>query len=338
MNRPLRVFAVFALVGAAAILSAACGRQSAPESVEAAGGWRPTRPVTLVVPSNPGGAHDANARILESVMEKHAGQPIAVFNQPAGGGVVAYNQVGRAKPDGHMLGQISVSVVSDQFHTTGATYNKDTYAYIGQISSDQNLLVVNAKGPYGAMSAQQFLAHAKAHPGSVAFGVSGNWTNHDYTRFQIEDASGAKFLRVPIKGGADIVLAILAGDVDAAALYPSEVKGQIDAGTLKVLAHNGDRPLKDWPDVPSFTSLGLAVDMAIWRVLVAPRETPPHILAGWRKILAETMSDPELQVACDRASITCTYRDAAETEKMVAASEEAYRSVSRKAGLTVSTN
>jgi len=331
MSRPRAIVAVMA---ASVSLWAACSQQAGSGPARADGEWRPGRPVTLVVPSNPGGAHDANARVLESVMEKYTGQPIAILNQPAGAGVVAYSQVMRARPDGQTLGQISVSVVSDQFHMAGATYNKDSYAYIGQISADQNLLVVNARGPYGGMTARQFLEYARARPGTVAFGVSGNWTNHDYTRFQIEEASGAKFLRVPIKGGADIVLGMLSGDVQAAALYPTEVKGQIDAGALKALAHNGDRPLKDWPDVPSFTSLGLAVDMAIWRVLVAPRETPPHILAGWRSILRQTMNDPALQDACERASITCTYRDAADTEAMVAASEEAYRSVSRKAGLT----
>ena len=324
---------VGALVAVSVTLSAGCGRQAAPVS-QTAGEWRPTRSVTLIVPSSPGGAHDANARILESVMEQYAGQSMTILNQPAGGGVVAYNQVMRARPDGHMLGQISVSVVSDQFHISGVTYNKDTYAYIGQISTDQNLLVVNASGPYGAMTALQFLSSARAHPGAIAFGVSGNWTNHDFTRFQIEDASGAKFLRVPIKGGADIVLGILSGDVQAGALYPSEVKGQINAGTLNILAHNGDRPLTDWPEVPSFTSLGLAVDMPIWRVLVAPKQTPPEILAGWRSILAQTMKDPALPVACGQASITCLYRDAAETAAMVAASEEAYRNVSRRAGLT----
>jgi putative tricarboxylic transport membrane protein len=324
---------VGAVLAGMLLAGSACRPRETPADA-AAGDWHPTRAVTLIVPSNPGGAHDVTARLVASVMEKYARQPIVVFNQAAGGGVVAYNQMLRAKPDGLTVGQIAVSAVSDQFHIAGVTYNKNSYAYLGQISSDQNLLVVNATGPYGAMTAPEFLLHAKRHPGEVAFGVSGNWTNHDYTRFQIAEASGAAFLRVPLKGGAEIVLALLSGDVHAGALYPSEVKSQIDAGNLKVLAHNGDRPLQDWPDVPSFTSLGLAVDMALWRVLVVSRETPPEILAGWRRIVEETMTDPAIQQACNSVSITCVYRNAAETETLVAASEDAYRRVSIKAGLT----
>ena len=299
----------------------------------AAQDWKPSRAVNLIVPSNPGGGHDNNARILTSVMEKVAGQPINVVNQAAGGGVVAYNQMMRARPDGHTIGQVSVSVVSDQFRIAGVTYNKDSYAYLGQIALDQNLLVVKADGPFGKMDAKQFLARAKDNPGKVAFGVSGNWTNHDYTRFQIEEASGAKFLRVPQKGGNEIVLSMLSGDVHAGALYPSEVKSQVDAGVLKVLAHNGDQPLEGMPDVPSFASLGLAVNLPIWRALVMPRETPPEILAGWRKILDETMKDPAIRKAYANAGIGFAYKNAAETEKLVESADQAYRSISAKAGV-----
>jgi putative tricarboxylic transport membrane protein len=298
--------------------------------------WKPTRPVNLIVPSNPGGGHDNNARLLASTMEKYAGQPINIINQAAGGGVVAYNQMMKAKPDGYTLGQISVSVVSDQFRIAGVTYNKDSYTYLGQIASDQNLLVVKADGPFGKMSLKEFLAYAKENPGKVPFGVSGNWTNHDYTRFQIEDASGAKFLRVPQKGGGEIVLSILSGDVQAGALYPSEIKSQVDAGALKILAHNGDRPLEGWPDVPSFTSQGLTVDLAIWRALVLPKETPANIVAGWRRILEETMKDPALKQAYASAGIGFAYRNGDDMQKLVESADKAYRTISEKAGVKVS--
>ncbi|WP_119392543.1 Bug family tripartite tricarboxylate transporter substrate binding protein [Taklimakanibacter lacteus] len=296
--------------------------------------WKPDRPVTLIVPSAPGGGHDNNARILASVMEKYAGQVITIINQPAGAGVVAYNDMMKAKPDGLTIGQVSVSIVSDQFRINGVIYNKDTYAYLGQISADQNVLVVKADGPYGKMDVRQFLAAAKENPDAIAFGVSGNWTNHDYTRFQIEEASGAKFLRVPIKGGSQIVLSMLSGDVHAGALYPSEIKAQVSAGALKMLAHNGSAPLESWPDVPSFTSFGLAVNLEIWRALVMPQDTPEEILAGWRNILAQTMADPDIKAGYAKAGIGYAYRDAADTAKLVADAEVAYKDISAKAGVT----
>ena len=295
--------------------------------------WRPTRAVDLIVPSGAGGGHDNNARLLGAVLEKYAGQPINIINQPAGGGVVAYKQMRDAEADGHTIGQVSVSIVSDQFRIEGVDYNKDSYAYIGQISADQNVLVVKADGPYGDMNITQFIEAAKAEPGSVAFGVSGNWTNHDYTRYQIEQVTGASFLRVPIKGGAQIVLSLLSGDVQAGALYPSEIKAQVDAGALKPLAHNGSGPLAAWPDVPSFTSLGLKADLAIWRALVMPKETPENIRKGWEAILEKAMNDPALKEGYGNAGIGYAYRGAEDTEALVDLAETAYREISVAAGV-----
>jgi len=295
--------------------------------------WRPSRPVDLIVPSGAGGGHDNNARLLGAIMEKYAGQPINIINQPAGGGVVAYREMRDAEPDGHKIGQVSVSIVSDQFRIEGVDYNKDSYAYIGQISADQNVLVVAANGPYGEMDVTQFIEAAKAEPQAIAFGVSGNWTNHDYTRYQIEQATGAQFLRVPIKGGAQIVLSLLSGDVQAGALYPSEIKAQVDAGQLKPLAHNGSEPLSAWPDVPSFSSLGLEVNLAIWRALVMPKDTPEEIRKGWESILEQAMNDPALKEGYANAGIGYAYRNAEDTIELVNEAEAAYRSISEAAGV-----
>lgn len=310
-------------LGLAALLSSASAQD-----------WRPSRAVDLIVPSGAGGGHDNNARILASVMEKYAGQPINVINQPAGAGVVAYNEMRNAEPDGQTVGQVSVSIVSDQFRIEGVDYNKDSYAYIGQISADQNVLVVTADGPYGNMDITQFLAAAKDAADPIAFGVSGNWTNHDYTRYQIEQAADVSFLRVPIKGGAQIVLSMLSGDVQVGALYPSEIKSQVDAGALKPLAHNGTEPLAAWPDVPSFTSLGLPVDLAIWRALVLPKETPEDIRAGWESILEQTMNDPAIKEGYATAGIGYAYLNSDDTVALVDEAETAYRTISDEAGVT----
>lgn len=295
--------------------------------------WKPRRAVNLIVPSGAGGGHDNNARLLTSIMEKYAGQPINVINQPAGGGVVAYKEMRSAAPDGHTIGQVSVSIISDQFRIQGVDYNKESYGYVGQISADQNVLVVKADGPYGRMNVREFLDKAKAEPEAVAFGVSGNWTNHDYTRHQIEKATGVKFLRVPIKGGAQIVLSLLSGDVQAGALYPSEIKAQVDAGALKPLAHNGSEPLESWPDVPSFASLNLPVNLAIWRALVLPKGSPEEVRKGWEAILEKTMNDPAIKKSYANAGIGYAYKNAADTYKMVSEAETAYRTISEEAGV-----
>ncbi|WIY52385.1 tripartite tricarboxylate transporter substrate binding protein [Devosia sp. YIM 151766] len=296
--------------------------------------WRPTQPVNMIVPSNPGGGHDNNARVLASILSQHAGQPVNIINQPAGGGVVAYNEMRSASPDGLTIGQVSISLVSDVYRIEGVDYDENSFAYIGQISTDQNVLTVSASGPYADMNIIKFIDHAKERPGDIVFGVSGNWTNHDYTRLKFELATDTSFLRVPIKGGSQIVLSLMAGDVGIGALYPSEIKAQVEAGNLKMLAHNGDAPIEEWPEVPSLVDEGIDVDLAIWRALVLPPETSEEIQAGWSAILENTMNDPALKEAYRSAGIGFAYRNSADTKDLISASAQVYRDLSIAAELT----
>lgn len=320
-NRAATALAVLAVLGACL---------SAPAIAEA---WKPAGPVTLIVPSRPGGGHDNNARVVAQIAEKHAGQPINVVNQAGGGGVVAYAKMMDSAPDGLTLGQISISVVSDQYRIDGVPYDQDSYAYVAQISGDPNNLVVAADGPYGDMDLDAFIAFAEENPGKIRMGVSGNWTNHDYTRHQLEKTAGVAFQRVSIKGGSNVLLAILAGDIDAGLLYPSEIKSQVAAGKVKILAHNADARLDLWPDVPTFTEEGLDINMPIWRVWALPKDTPPEIVDGWRAILEATMSDPELKQAYGNVGIGYAFKGPEETRALIDRAHDQYKRIIDEAAI-----
>jgi len=295
--------------------------------------WRPTGTVELIVPSSPGGGHDTNARALASVMEKYAGQSIVVVNQPGGGGVVAYNQMEGAKPDGLTLGQVSTSLVTDAFRLSNAKYGADTFRYVGQISADPNFLVVSAKGPYADMTLDQFLAAVKEKPQSVTMGVSGNWGNQDYVRYALEKTSGTEFRRIPVKGGRNILLGILGGDIAAALLYPSEIKAQYDAGEVRVLAHNGDAPVPGFDQVKTFRDQGVDLGLPVWRALVLPKATPDDVAKGWEEILRQTMADPALKEAYASVFVGHAYADAAGTDALVRASAAELGAISKEAGI-----
>lgn len=295
--------------------------------------WKPTGTVTLIVPSTPGGGHDTNARALARVMEKHAGQSIVIVNQPAGGGVVAYNEMMKAKTDGQTLGQVSTSLVTDKYRLDNVRYDGSSFTYVGEISEDPNLLVVSAKGPLAELDIKGLIEKAMTEPETINIGVSGNWGNQDYVRFALEEASGAKFRRIPIKGGRQILLGLLSGDIGIGLLYPSEVKAQVDSGELKVIAHNGEIAPEGFGNVPSFKESGIDVGLSVWRALVLPKETPAEIASGWERILADTMKDPALKEAYKSVSIGYAYKDTAETEALVKESSETLTTLSKKAGL-----
>lgn len=295
--------------------------------------WKPKGPVTLIVPSTPGGGHDTNARALGKVMEKYAGQSIVIVNQPAGGGIVAYNEMMKAKPDGQTLGQVSTSLVTDKYRLENVHYDGSAFKYVGEISEDPNLLVVSAKGPLAKLDLKGLLEKAKTEPETINLGVSGNWGNQDYVRYALEEASGAKFRRIPIKGGRQILLGILGGDIGVGLLYPSEVKAQVDSGELKVIAHNGEAAPEGFGAIPSFKQSGVNVGLSVWRAMVLPKETPAEIAAGWEKILADTMKDPALKEAYKAVAVGYAYKDSAATAALVKESGDILADISKKAGI-----
>lgn len=289
--------------------------------------WKPNKAVTLIVPSSAGGGHDNAARVFAKCAEKYAGVPINIVNQPAGAGVVAFTEVMNAKPDGLTLGQASISLVSDQYLVEGATYNQDSFKYIGMNSTDANNLVVSTSGPYKDMDLKQFIEYAKANPKKIRIGVSGSWTNHDYTRHLLEQTAGVEFTRVSIKGGNNIVLGVLGGDLDAGVPYPSEIKAQVEAGKLKVLAVSGEDRSSFWPDVPTFKEQGYDVNLAVWRAIIVPKGTPDDILAGWQDIYQKTMTDPETEKEFANVGITMSYKNAEETIKIINDSHDVYKKI-----------
>lgn len=335
---------VWILAIAACLLLTACGKTSQPaassspaasnstQSQEAdpvvKEAWRPSSAVTLIVPSSAGGGHDVTARLWAKCAEKYAGVPINVVNETAGGGVVAMTTVMAADTDGLTIGQGSISLNTDQYLVEGATYTPDDFTYVGLDATDANYLVVSADGPFQDMDAKQFLEYAAANPGTVRIGVSGNWTNHDYTRYLIEQTSGASFTRVSIKGGANIVLGILGGDLEAGVPYPSEISAQVEAGTLKILALTGNTRSPFWPDVPTFSELGYDINLAMWRAIILPKDTPQEIVDGWTEIYELTMNDPETIQAYEDAGVTYVNLSGNEAVKeYVDASHEVYKAI-----------
>jgi tripartite-type tricarboxylate transporter receptor subunit TctC len=289
--------------------------------------------VSLIIPSSPGGGHDNNARLVAKYAAKYAGVTINVLNQAGGGGVVGMTNIVKAKPDGLTVGQTSISAVSDQYLVAGAQYDQNSFMYIAQIAEDPNCLVIKADGIMKNMTIDQVRDYAKANPEKVRFGVSGHWTNHDFTRFQLEEVWGCKFQRVSIKGGANIVLGILAGDLEAGVPYPSEIKGNVDAGDLRILAINASSRSPLFPDIPTFTELGYAVNMPIWRAWVLPLNTPKEIFDGWAEILERTMNDPDFIKECDSVGINRSYKNSADTKKIIDESHENYKRIIEEAGL-----
>lgn len=292
---------IFVMTLSIAILGTACDAKSEGENVQNSENrpvesventlWRPTGAVNLIVPSNAGGGHDTAARVFAKMTEEVTGVKMNIINNGAGGGAVAFAETMNAKPDGMTVGQLGSGLATDQYTVDGCEYTPESYRYIGIHSGDDIHLVVNSKGPFSNMSVSEFLEHAKTNKLTVA--CSGTWGQADTSRYLIEEAADVSFQRVGIKGGANCALAVVAGDVDAALVFPSEISAQVDAGNLKVLAHLGEERNDFFPEAPTFIEEGYDITFPAFKVLALPLDTPDDIYEGWCAIFDEVMAADE---------------------------------------------
>lgn len=271
------------------LLLVGCSSNTSKKAVDSKNGWKPNGTVNLIVPSTPGGGHDTSARVWAKMVREKTGVRINIVNNGAGGGAVAFAEIMNAQPNGMTLGQLGSALVTDQYIITGCTYTPDSYRYVGIPSGDDYHLVVSSKGKFKDMDLQEFLEYAKNNP--VTMASTGAWGQLDASSYLIQKASGAKFTRVGIKGGAACTLAVVAGDVDVTLSFPTEIIGQVKAGNLKILAHLGESRNNFFPETPTFKEKGYNIHVPSFKAIVLPKNTPDDIYKGWLEIFKVTMDD-----------------------------------------------
>lgn len=216
----------------------------------------PASPITLIVPFGAGGITDIVARATANVLEAQLGQTIIVDNRPGAGGNIAAERLKNAKPDGHTLMFTTMGVVAVNPHTgTGAPFDslKD-FTYISMVASTPHVVAVNPGVKVNSF--KELVAAAKEKSESLSFGTAGIGSSPYQGMTILQEATGAKFLHVPFKSGAESVTNVVGGQVDVTFEATPVVMPFVQAGKLKALALAHSERIASAPDLPSTAELG----------------------------------------------------------------------------------
>lgn len=318
----------------AVAVTSGCGgttKPSAPDGDKGPKAWKPEKPITIIVQYAAGGGVDVNSRIVAQYAEKYAGQPVVVVNKTGGGGVVGTTEAIKSKPDGYTIGVAIVNWVIDHL-IKGVTYNEKSFKPVLQMAWEPNVLVAKKGGPFDK-PLKEIIEWAKKNPGKLRIGVGGNWTTHDFTRVGLEKTSGIKMQRVPFAGGAPAVAAVLAGDIDLAVPYVSEILGQMQGGTITALAVADGQRVEALKDVATFKDLGYDIEFGVWRVLAVPADTPDNVVKGLHDIIKQTLDDPATKEAFKKAGIAMQYRSTEDTAKFITQEHKKFKQLIDELGL-----
>lgn len=221
---------------ALAVVALLAGSASFSTSSQAADEW-PTREITFYVPYAPGGSTDPISRKYAELLEKQLKVKVIVENKPGASATIGTGAVIRAAPDGYTIGLGSNSSLAYQpLEMKGLAWKSaDDYQSIVKLSDLPAILAVPADARWKTFD--EFMAEAKANPRKLKVSVSGLRSANDINMQQLNKLAGTRVVTVPFTGGGgEAILAALGGRVDGTCGFAPGMKGQIDAGKLRVLA------------------------------------------------------------------------------------------------------
>ena len=303
-----------------------------PGGVFAAEAW-PSKTVRIIVPFAPGGGADSSARVLAELLAPQLGQGVIVDNRPGAGSAIGVNAAAQSR-DGHtlLMGSNSMVINPSLFPNIGYDVARDFDA-VGMVSAQPLVLVVPAASPLKSFA--DVVATAKAKPGELMAGNSGNGTLAHLASEIFASQTGATLTPVPYKGESALMPDLLGGLVSLGFLNLPSVLVHIRSGKLRALAVSSPKEVPELPGVPTFRSLNQpSLEVQGWAALFAPKDSIPVAgLARLETLLAAALASDSVKNRFTTLGVSPVIQSRAETVKFMKAEGERYAAVIKARGI-----
>ncbi len=262
----------------------------------------PNRPVTIVVPSSPGGGTDVFGRLIAQALSEQLKQSFVIDNKPGASGAIGATAVAKAEPDGYTLLVASNSSLGiNPVLLKGLQYDvARDFAPItrGVIAP----MVIVAHPSANAKTLAELLTRGKREPAALFYGTAGVGSPLYIGMRMIEELSGARFSHVPYKGAGAAYADLLGGRLQFMLTDLASVRPHIDSGKLLALAITDKSKLL--PNVPTLTEAGLSGFKAFTAFSVlAPAKVPAAITARLASEINKAMKSPALATKLEQQSL-----------------------------------
>ena len=290
MNRPHK--RSVALQGLAAIALGALSAAATPAYAQAD---YPAKPITMVVPFPPGGPTDIVARLIAQKLTEQMGQNVVIDNKGGANGNIGAMAVARAAADGYTILYNTSSITLSPALYKNLSYNVEKdFAPVVLTAVVPLALVVHPGVPVN--SVKEFIAYAKANPGKLTYGSSGNGNVTHLGAFQFAQANGIDAVHAPFKGSAPAELALAAGDVQFLTDTVNSVLGFVKDKRMKMLAVTTAKRMSLFPDVPTLAESGMpGFEVGAWQGIMVPVATPRPIVDRLNAEVMKALQNPEVR-------------------------------------------
>jgi tripartite-type tricarboxylate transporter receptor subunit TctC len=289
-----RRFAIAAAASVALLGSTAAGL---------AEGWKPQKPVEMVIMAGQGGGADRIARLFQSIIQKErlSNMPILPVNKGGGSGAEALRYLKDKEGDAHVI----MATLNSYYTTplrTDIGVDIEEFQPLARMAMDTFVLWVNADSDIYTM--EDYVAAVNASGGSWKMGGTGTGQEDSLVTAMLQKEFGMEIVYVPFKGGGDVAKNLVGGHIDSSVNNPAEALGFYNAGKLRpIVAFTPDR-LDVFPDVPTATELGHDIVYWMQRSFVAPKGMPAEAVAYYTEMLQKLAATEEWQTyTADKALV-----------------------------------
>jgi tripartite-type tricarboxylate transporter receptor subunit TctC len=247
----------------------------------------------MIVPFPPGGPIDTMARLTGQSMSASLGQQVIVENRPGVGAIIGTQAVKNSPPDGYTLLSVAVTFARVPGIMTTAGYDpRSDFTGVSLVCRIPQLLVVHPS--FEARSVGELIAFARANPGRVSYGSSGNGATGHVAAELFMRMTGTKLLHVMYKGNAQALIDVMGGQITMMFDQVSTSAGHVRGGKLRALAVTTLERSPLFPEVPTLDESGLkGYEDVTWNGIVAPAGVPREIVLKLNAEIRKIMANPE---------------------------------------------
>ncbi len=276
----------------------------------------PNKPITVLNGAGVGGGVDTYGRIVASVApDVLDGQPMIVVNRPGGAHTVALKHLKRAKPDGYTLAMVSFgsSVIASTLRDIGLDPINE-FEFVAQVGAIVPALFVKQGSAYADPTS--VIEAARQNPGNMSYGHSGRGSATNIAMVAWLAANSISMKDVPFKGGGQSRAALIAGDVDFLSTGIQQYSGFKDKiNALGVFPGVRDNAFSE---VPTMKEQGVAfVDVYSPVMILAPKETPPDVIARLEKAIADTVENRAFTKLAKSANLNVVFASSEDSRTLM---------------------
>jgi len=280
-----------------ASMSCVVGLASSPTAVAQQN--YPTKPITMVVPAEPGGVTDIVARTISTRLSEKLGQSVLIDNRGGASGVIGTEFAARAAPDGYTLlvTPPPAAVIVPHYRKVPYDTLKD-FVPVTLIVTSPNTVVVSPR--VGVDNIKELIALAKKDPKALSYGSAGYGAPDSLAGRMFNKLAGVTIAEVPYKGAGPAMTALLGDHIQMMLAPTTMTLPYIRDGRIKALAVTAEKRSKAMPDVPTLIESGIDVDVVSFFGVLAPTGTPQSVIDKLQTTIAGILKEPKVRESFEK--------------------------------------